>query len=217
MTKPASILIQSVQTELQDPEGIRWPAAELVSHLNEALLNLITHRPDAKVVFEAFTPVVGARQTLPSYASTLIDVAGNTSGRKRNITKVDKSKLDAVSPNWQGMRPVGEIIHFSYDLVDPRCFYLYPPAQATASIDLVFGGYPTSVAPPSTSVWTSVAGMLDVKDEFFVALLHYVLFKAFSKDAEFGGNTMLAAAHHSLYEKELGIQRQSATAVAPTK
>jgi hypothetical protein len=54
MAKPASILIQSAQTELQDPEGIRWTAAELVSHLNEALLNLITHRPDAKVVFEPF-------------------------------------------------------------------------------------------------------------------------------------------------------------------
>ena len=46
------------------------------------------------------------------------------------------------------------------------------------------------------------------------ALRHFVLFRAWSIDAEFGGNATIAAAHRALYNEALGIQAQAAATTA---
>ena len=61
----------------------------------------------------------------------------------------------------------------------------------------------------------TVAGNIDIPDEWATALRYYVLFRAWSKDAEYGGNPQLAATNYGLFKAELGEQLESAATVAP--
>lgn len=217
MTTAQSIILD-VQTELQDAAGVRWPATELVRYLHDGQRVIAQKRPDQTATTVTFTPsTAGTRHTLPAGAASLIDIPRNAAGRKRAITKVDQNVLDATAPDWQSMAPAAEVIHFCHDLRDPLVFLTYPPAAATASLQLVYSAYPAASAAAAGARASTVTGNIDLPDQWGTALRHYVLFRAWSKDAEFGGNAQLAAAHLQLFKAELGEQLESAAAVAPTR
>lgn len=216
MTTPAQSIILDAQLELQDPSGIRWPATELVKHLHEGQLAIAQKRPDTTATAVTFTPVAaGTRHTLPAGAASLIDIPRNAAGRKRAITKVDQVLLDATVRDWQGMTPSAEVLHFMHDLREPRVFLTYPPAAATTSLELVYSAYPASTPAASGAAASTVSGNLDLPDEWATALRYYVLYRAWSKDAEYGGNPQLAATNYGLFKAELGEQLESAATVAP--
>lgn len=52
---------------------------------------------------------------------------------------------------------------------------------------------------PGGAAYTTVTGTLIGKDAIKNPLLHFVLFRAFMKDAEFGGNAALSASHYQLF------------------
>lgn len=216
MPSPAQPIILAAQDELQDPAGIRWPATELIKHLHEVQLAIAQKRPDTTATAVTFTPAAaGTRHTLPAGAASLIDIPRNAAGRKRAITKVDQVLLDATVRDWQSMPPSTEVLHFMHDLREPRVFLTYPPAAATASLELVYSAYPASTPAASGAAASTVSGNIDLPDEWATALRYYVLFRAWSKDAEYGGNPQLAAANYGLFKAELGEQLESAATVAP--
>lgn len=217
MTTAQSIILD-VQTELQDAAGVRWPATELVRYLHDGQRAIAQKRPDQTATTVTFTPTAaGTRHTLPAGAASLIDIPRNAAGRKRAITKVDQNVLDATTPDWQSMAPAAEVIHFCHDLRDPLTFLTYPPAAATASLQLVYSAYPAASAVAAGPAASTVTGNIDLPDQWGLALRHYVLFRAWSKDGEFGGNAQLAASHLQLFKAELGEQLESAAVVAPTR
>ena len=217
MTTPAQSIILDAQLELQDPSGIRWPATDLVKHLHDGQRAIAQKRPDTTATAVTFSPAApGARHTLPAAAASLIDIPRNAAGRKRAITKVDQVLLDATVRDWQGMTPSAEVLHFMHDLREPRVFLTYPPAAATTSLELVYSAYPASTPTASGATAATVSGNIDLPDEWATALRYYVLFRAWSKDAEYGGNAQLAASNYQLFKAELGEQLESAATVAPT-
>ena len=216
MTTPAQSIILDAQLELQDLTGIRWPATELVQHLHEGQRAIAQKRPDTTATVVTFSPAApGARHTLPAAAASLIDIPRNAAGRKRAITKVDQVLLDATVRDWQGMTPSTEVLHFMHDLREPRVFLTYPPAAATTSLELMYSAYPASTPAASGAAASTVSGNIDLPDEWATALRYYVLFRAWSKDAEYGGNPQLAATNYGLFKAELGEQLESAATVAP--
>ena len=216
MTTPAQSIILDAQLELQDLTGIRWPATELVQHLHEGQRAIAQKRPDTTATVVTFSPAApGARHTLPAAAASLIDIPRNAAGRKRAITKVDQVLLDATVRDWQGMTPSTEVLHFMHDLREPRVFLTYPPAAATTSLELMYSAYPASTPTASGATAATVSGNIDLPDEWATALRYYVLFRAWSKDAEYGGNPQLAATNYGLFKAELGEQLESAATVAP--
>lgn len=218
MTTTAQSIVLEVQNTLQDLTGVRWPASELVRYLNLVQRQIASKRPDKMAATASFVPAAGAKQALPAAYESLMDIPRNTSGNKRAMTKVDLVVLDATLRDWQSLTGVTEFSHFCHDPREPRAFYLYPPAASSgASIELVAARYPTDVAAPTApgKLYTTVTGNVDVPDEFSTALKHGVLFHAYSKDAEFGGNAQLAAENLQMFKAELGEQLQSAAAVAP--
>ena len=216
MPSPAQPIILAAQDELQDPAGVRWPATELVQHLHEGQRAIAQKRPDTTATVVTFSPAApGARHTLPAAAASLIDIPRNAAGRKRAITKVDQVLLDATVRDWQGMTPSAEVLHFMHDLREPRVFLTYPPAAATTSLELVYSAYPASTPTASGAVASTVAGNIDLPDEWATALRYYVLYRAWSKDAEYGGNAQLAVTNYGLFKAELGEQLESAATVAP--
>lgn len=212
----ASEIIMAAATTLQDLDGTRWPASELVGYLNDGQRAVLVKRPDQNASRVAFTPVAGAVQALPDSAMSMIDVVANASGRKRAITKVDGKILEAVQRDWQSMTPAAEFVHFIYDLTEPRTFWLYPPASATpGAVTLLLCLYPANVPTPSGAAFTSVSGAIALQDRWKDALLHHILYRAYSKDAEYGGNAQLAVSHFELFNAALAGQLQSAAMAAP--
>jgi hypothetical protein len=205
MTTTAQSIIQRAHDVLQDT-GVRWPAAELVRHLNDGQREITRLRPDQVAKTRPITLGNGHLHFLPAAYQALIDISNNSTGRKLRITKVDMLQLDAVEPGWRGRVPSEEVRHFMHDLRDPRVFQVYPPVQNGVQVDAVVAEYPVD---------TTEAGNISLPDHWADALLNFVLFKAFSKDAEYGGNAQIAAGYLALFNAAIGSQLQSTSTVAP--
>lgn len=217
MPTTAQSIILDAQLELQDPAGIRWPATDLVKHLHDGQRAIAQKRPDTTATVVTFTPsAAGTRHTLPASAASLIDIPRNAAGRKRAITKVDQVLLDATVRDWQGMPTAAEVLHFMHDLREPRVFLTYPPASTAAALELEYSAYLAATATAGGAAASTVTGNIDLPDEWANALRYYVLYRAWSKDAGYGGNPQLAAANLQLFRGELGEQLESAATVSPT-
>jgi hypothetical protein len=209
MALGAQLLIKECQTALQDLAGIRWPAYELVTYLNDGQRDLVMARPDANAVTVEFVPVAGARQTLPAACLTLIDIVRNTGGNRRAIRRVDSADLDAINRDWRAMAGVTEFVHFCHDARTPNVFDLYPPAAAFgASVDMTYSAYPADIDAPSADgrAFGTVTGNLAVDDLWYTALLSYVLGRAYAKDVEYGGNVALATAYMGVFSNAMGAR-----------
>jgi hypothetical protein len=217
MTIAAQAIIKDAHTNLQDVDGVRWPASELVGYLNDGQLVLATERPDAFAVTAPFTLVAGTDQALLSTQAALIDITRNSGGKKRAIRKADADMLDAVAPNWRNLSPTAEIVHFTHDPREPRSFEVYPPAVADTQVELTASVYPVNVPEPTApgQTATTVTGSIAARDEWKTPLMAYVLHRAYAKDAEFGGNPVLSAGWLSIFGTAIGKQLQAVTSVAP--
>jgi hypothetical protein len=210
----AQSIILRAHIALQDEDGTRWPATELVRHLNDGQREIVRLRPDQKTVTETVTLASGYRHVLADTVAALIDMPNNMTGRHRRITKVDMLQLDAVLPDWRSRTPSAEVTHFMHDLREPRVFHTFPPTN-NAQVSMVHSVYPIDVPAPGGPPASSVTGNIDLSDTWADALLNWVLFKSYSKDAEFGGNAQMAASYLAIFNAAIGSQLQSTATVAP--
>ena len=152
---------------------------------------------------------------MPAAAASLIDIPSNTTGER--ITKTDLVLLDAVEPNWRKEAGVAVVKHFMHDLRMPRQFLVYPPASASASVEIEYSAYPTDVAAPSGDgkAYTTVSGNISLGDQWSTALLFMVLHYAYTKNVEFGGNAGLSSSYLQRAQQLLGVELQSTSTVAP--
>jgi hypothetical protein len=212
----AQSIIRIAHETLHDVDGVRWPAFELVRYLNIGQREIVRLRPDQKCTTAPVPLVPGHRQQLPAVAMALMDIPNNATGRKRRITKVDVLQLDAVSPDWRSRPGATEIAHFMHDLREPRTFDVFPPAASGAQVDMSYSLYPVDVPVPVDGfAASSVSGNIDLPDHWESALLDYVLFRAYSKDVEFGGNAQMASSYLGMFNAAVGSQLQSTALVAP--
>jgi len=217
MALTAQSLILRAVTTLQDTTSIRWPANELVRYLNDGQRELALLRPDALSANATVSLVAGAKQALPSNGSKLIDVIRNTGGNKRAVRMTTRNILDSQIPSWYNLTGVTEVLHYMYDVRDPKVFYVYPPAAASgASVDLVYSSYPTDITEPADgALYTAVTGNISVPDIYGNTLVDYVLYRAYTKDAEFAGNAQRATAHYGAFSAALTAELNGTTGVSP--
>lgn len=212
MTVAAKDIIWAAQDQLKDLAGDRWPARDLVSHLNDGQRDIVVLRPDAVAKTVAHALVAGPRQVVPADCSRLIDIPRNTGGRA--LRQVARKLLDASDPSWYTRQGTKALQHFMLDPREPKVFWVYPPAMVGASVDVDYAPLPQDVAAPSGDGWASVAGDVNLPDDMKNALIHFVLFRAYGKDAEVG-NADLAAAHFKLYKACLGDDAAARQAFKP--
>lgn len=216
MTTTARSLVERAHVQLQDTDGVRWPAYELVAWLNDAQRAYLVVRPDQKCTTQAVPLMAGFRQAIPAEAMGLMDISNNSTGAMRRITKVDMLTLDSVLPTWRSATASTQVTHFMHDMREPRTFHVYPPAAIGAQVDMTYSLYPVDVPVPALGGPAStVTGDIDLPDHAAEALLNFVLYKAYSKDAEFGGNSQLATGYLALFNAAVGSQLQSTATVAP--
>ena len=202
MAVSVASVIDRVQVTLQDTTGIRWPeTSELILWVNDAQREIALLKPDASATNDTITLVTGTKQSIPSAGNRLLRVVRNMSAAsggtgKRSIRLVSREILDAQTPDWHDPTVSGDaahgsvVKHYMYDEQDPRNFYVYPGVSGSAYIEIVYSSNPTTV---------TASDGLSIPDLYANAVMNYVLYMAYMKDAEYAGNSQRAANHFQLF------------------
>lgn len=194
MALTAQQLIDRAALILLDATNVRWPAAELLGWVNDGRRELAATRPDVYSTTTSHALVAGVKQTLPTGAARLIHLTRNTDGAAVKLTQ--REWLDAFDPSWPRHAPARTIQHYMVEEATPEVFYVYPPAVAGASVELAYEATPVDYGAGSS---------LTGREELYAgALLDYVCFRAFSKDAEYVGAAERALAHYQRFAQAVG-------------
>lgn len=214
-------IIRRCVDTLQDGTSVRWPIDELIRYMNDAQREIVLYRPDSTITSATVTLTAGSKQVLPDNAAKLIEVVrNNTATSKRAVRLVNREILDAQTPDWHNLVGQAEVAHYMYDPRDPRVFYVYPPATATAKLDLVYSAYPVDVDPVGAGkdvddIPVTAAYELSIPDIYGNTVQDYILYRAYSKDSEYAGNAQRAQAHYAAFANALGLEIQATVQVAP--
>jgi hypothetical protein len=195
-------VIDRVQTTLQDTTGVRWPVVgELVLWINDAQREIALLKPDASAKNTTITLVDGTKQDIPSDGNRLLRAVRNMSAAsggtgKRSVRIVQREVLDAQTPDWHDPLVSGDaahtniVKHYIYDEQNPRNFYVYPGVSGDAYLEIIYSANPSTVAQGDN---------LDIPDIYANAVMNYVLYMAYMKDAEYAGNNQRAASHFQIF------------------
>lgn len=209
----AQTIVNKAKTILQDTTSVRWPESELLDWLNEGQRQIALVRPDASVVIGNITMVQGTKQSLPAAGLRLLDVTRNmgASGTAPGdaIRLVDREILDAQRPGWHYETAVAIFKHFIFDQRNPRTFFVWPPADGTsAKVEAIY-----SVAPAEVLI----GAVIGLDDIYEAALLDWVLYRAYCKDAEYAGNNDMSAKHMSAFMSALQVKTMVDVGTSPSK
>tara|TARA_R110000787_G_scaffold88620_2_gene187982 strand:- start:29 stop:724 length:696 start_codon:yes stop_codon:yes gene_type:complete len=195
-------VIDRVQTVLQDTTGVRWPVvAELVLWINDAQREVALLKPDSSAANDTVTLSAGTKQSIPSGGNRLLKAVRNMSAAssgtgKRSVRLVDREVLDAQTPDWHDPSVTGDaahttiVKHYIYDEANPRNFYVYPGVAGNAYLEIIYSANPVTVAQ---------SGSLSIPDIYANAIMNYVLYMAYMKDAEYAGNAQRASSHFQIF------------------
>ena len=212
-------IITRVQDTLQDTTSVRWSEAELLRYINDAQREIVNFRPEASADHANVQLVAGTEQTIPDVGLRLIKVVRNMSTTggsatgKRAIRLVSSDILNAQDPDWHDPAVTGQSAHstvvknYIFDEDDPRKFYVYPGVSGNAYVEIVFSRAPTDLANTSATIY--------VDDLYGNAIVDFVLYRAYMKDAEYASNTQRAGQHYQLFAASLGQGAQAQTLLDP--
>lgn len=218
-------VIARVESILQDT-NVRWPRLELQRWLNESYLSIVLLRPDANAKTGTFTCAAGTRQQLTSSsggfpsALRLLDVTRNvlTGSNYKVVRVVARSVLDDQRPSWHSETQTDNIQHYTYDPRHPKEFYVYPPATNVAQLEVIYADAPgahtmtESQLDPDNGDTETI--LLD--DIYLSPITDWILYRAYSKDAEYGANEQRAVASYQAFTSAVGAKTQVDAAVTPT-
>lgn len=208
-TITAQAIIDKVSSAmLNDADKERFLQADSLRFLNEGQRVIAHLVPSSYSAPTNIVCVLGAVQTLPVTAHTMLqprfNVVGGSPGR--HITPVAEELLNVADPKWREATPTGTVKHTVYDpTVDRHTFLTYPPVLAGTTISAVLGLIPADIL-------IGAAILLD--DVFEAPLANYVAGRAYEKDAEYGGNAERTAYYMGLVMAQLGLGGQSTAATA---
>lgn len=202
-------LIERAEIIAQDATNIRWPKQEWLNGYNDAILFVVNRRPDKAVKNENFVvDETNSKQTLPAGALFLFTIVRNViSGRP--IRKLMRNQLDDQYENWH-QDTAENIDHYMYDERDPTTFYIYPrPLTSGHVIEVCYPFAPDAVA---ISDFTTDTQTIGIDDSFLNPVLDFMLYRAYSKDADHGPNGQRAMTHLQAAEASLGNKTQADSA-----
>ncbi len=200
----AAIKVNDVVTRvgqlLQDTTHIRWPLAEKLQYITDAVREVCSYKPDACVKTSVVNLVAGTKQGIPADGTILIDivrnmgVGGATPGTAPRA--VTREILDAQLPGWHASTASAEVKHYTFDPQNQRVFYVYPPQPAVSpgSLELVYAAEPAEAVE---------GGSLGLDSTWLPAIVNYALYRCYSKDAEYAANTNLAAAYYQAFNAQM--------------
>jgi hypothetical protein len=195
--------------ETTDGSAVRWTAAEALRWINDGQREIVNQSPRAYTKAAKVTAAAGTRQDFAALGITdgveLVDVTrnfradGTTPGRA--VLKRDRAAFDEQIPNWHSTAPALDAVNWIFDDRDPMVFYIYPPLQASAKLEVVYAAEP----PPLAALTDTIT----VLDTYGNALQFFVLFSFYSKDATYAKSPALASSYWQLFLQSLGVRGQN--------
>lgn len=201
----ASAIISKAGILINDTTNVRWTQPEMLGWLNDGQREVVLLKPSASVTNQSIQLTASAtKQSIPTGGIMLIDVTrnmgngGSTPGNAIRI--VSREVLDAQVPTWHSdTNTVGMIQHFTFDPRDPKTFYVFPKAPATAWwVEVIYSSPPVDCA--------TVSSTIGIDDIYANALLNYVMYRAFSKNSEYAQNQQLATAAYQAFVQGIGAK-----------
>lgn len=220
-TEKVVTLISKAQTLLQDVTSVRWPVLELQGWLNDAYREIVNLRPDSNTQTGTFTCAAGPRQVVTtqfSNALRLIEAVRNVAAGsdKRAVRLIDRKVLDEQRRTWYAETASVTIQHYMFDPRVPKEFLVYPPATTSAQLEIAYSSVPTAHALTESQLTNpATAEVIRIDDSYANALIDYVLYRAYSKDADYAANANRAVAHFQAFQNALGVKGQAEAASQP--
>lgn len=213
-------LLNRVETILQDDTNVRWTAGELLGWANDAYREIVMARPDLNTATGTMTCAEGTRQVLTSTfanALRLLDVVRNVAATssKGAVRLISRKILDDQRRAWHDV--ASKSVNVEYFMFDPRLpkeFLVYPPATTAAQLEVVYSSVPTGHTISGNVVPDEV---IKVDDSWANCMIDYVLYRAYSKDAEYAANSQRALGHYQAMQASLGVKNQADQAVNPVE
>lgn len=118
------------------------------------------------------------------------------------IRRVSSRLQTALSVDWEDETPATVVEEYMYDPRVPREFYVYPPNDGAGLVRAVYVRLPealSTLSELSENVSTWGAQELPVEDVYAEAIAHFVLHRAYSKEAEWALDPARAKQHFELY------------------
>lgn len=207
-------IADKVELLLQDETNVRWTEPELLGWINSGQREIAIAKPNALTSNATMLLTAGStKQNIPVAGIQLLDVvrnmgsAGTAAGRA--VTGIDRKILDSSLPTWHSDANSGsEVKHFTFDARDPKTFYVFPKAPATALyVEIIMSINPTVLA--------SLGSTISYDDIYEAVLIDYVLYRAYSKDSEHTTNMQRSAAHYQAFMNALGLKTRGEIGLSP--
>lgn len=214
-------VISRARTLLQDTTSVRWPLLELQLWLNDSYREIVNIRPDSNTQTGEYVCTAGARQVVTgTFANALrvVDVVRNTAATsaKGAVRITSRKMLDDQRRNWYAETQTVDIQHYMFDPRLPKEFLVYPPATTLARLEVVYSSVPTAHALSEQQLGDpATAEVIRIDDSYANVLVDYILYRAYSKDAEYASNAQRAVAHYQAFTAALGVKGQVETASQP--
>jgi hypothetical protein len=226
MPVQVSDVLSRAQKLIQDETGIRWPLPELACWFNDGTREVAIHKPSASAKSVVLPLVRGTRQVIPAGALMLLRVirnlkSGSTDSNRiggRSVRVVNRDVLDTQHPDWHDEDAAAfspQVKHFVFDESDPTAFYVYPGNDGQGQIEALVSHSPEPV-DTSGATLSAYNVPMPLPDVYANAVLDYVLYRAYSKDASFAENMERANLHYNAFASSLGIKLGNETGAGPT-
>ncbi len=204
-TITAKEIIDRASTILQDDTNVRWTESELLQWFNDGQREIVLHKPDGYTKNESKKLNSGTKQSISPDGIQLVSVVrnmgadGNTPGRAVTLIRMDI--LDTVVPNWHAEAQKTEVKHYMFDDRDPKKFYVYPPADGSTYLEMIYSASPDIVS--------DINDTITLDDVYSNALLDYILYRAYLKDADFAANNQRATGAYQTFLQSIGQMQQA--------
>lgn len=201
---PVKHLIDEAARLVVDKNMIRWDKAFWVDAFNSAVRAILAIRSDALTANEDFVCVEGSTQTIPVDARFVVDVLRNKGGAAIS-GNVDLKMLDDYRPEWRSEPLASAAKAWLYDDRNPTTFYMYPPVVSGTTIECVFAKVPTPITESDYDSETKC----ELNPMYDNAIIEWLVYRAFSEDAEFTANAARATTALNAFRTMLGDKSQA--------
>lgn len=233
-------VLYRVSTQLHDisPQFQRWTQKELVLWLNDGQRAIAKYVPTSCSRVDAIKLTPGTKQSISripadrvipgdgsvaaavsgiSLMSLIRNMGANGTSVGRAIRLVDRDVLDTNSPNWHSEADTS-VSSYVFDPRTPDIFYVSPGAHPTTSVWVEASFIADPIDVPTTGNYAhdgTDTTKVSIDDTFVDDLTDYVLFRAYSKDAENAANLTLAAGYASQFKSSIESHAKVITGINP--
>lgn len=148
MSFTVSDVITDTRDAVQDNVApYRYSDDDLVRKFNLVLRKAVILRPDLFTEITTISCASGSLQQCPTDSVRLMDVLNNSAGAA--VKQVNQEVIDLMIPDWENLSP-GPATNWMRYPRDPNRFYVYPPAVAAASLQIIYSKCPAVLSTSST-------------------------------------------------------------------